>query len=161
MAGFSRVDGVELYGFDDFRNTLEGAKADAAEAEGNAWWVGTNVQYGLFLEFGTENMLPRPWLRPALDAAARGYFRDLFDLLGDFDTEGLTDAPKTTAFKVERIAKKSMEKQGPSSPLTPPAVDTGVLKASIAAQPSQNAMVQKSESRARRRGWEGNQPESG
>ena len=28
--------------------------------------VGTRVAYGICLELGTERMLPRPWLRPAL-----------------------------------------------------------------------------------------------
>ena len=29
--------------------------------------MGTNVNYGRFLEFGTVKMAPRPWLRPSLD----------------------------------------------------------------------------------------------
>lgn len=28
--------------------------------------IGTDVNYGLYLELGTVNMKPRPWLRPAL-----------------------------------------------------------------------------------------------
>jgi phage gpG-like protein len=31
--------------------------------------VGTNVEYGLHLEFGTVNMGPRPWLGPAFEKA--------------------------------------------------------------------------------------------
>lgn len=33
--------------------------------------VGTNVDYGRYLELGTRHILPRPWLRPALNAVAR------------------------------------------------------------------------------------------
>jgi len=28
--------------------------------------AGTNVEYGVYLEFGTENMPPYPWARPAI-----------------------------------------------------------------------------------------------
>lgn len=31
--------------------------------------IGTNVDYGAYLEFGTRHMPAYPWLRPALDAA--------------------------------------------------------------------------------------------
>jgi len=30
--------------------------------------VGTNLTYGKYLEYGTKNIEPRPWLQPALDA---------------------------------------------------------------------------------------------
>lgn len=33
--------------------------------------VGTNLKYGAYLEFGTEDMEPRPWLAPAVSAAAK------------------------------------------------------------------------------------------
>lgn len=31
----------------------------------NVFYVGTNLDYGLFLEYGTVDMAPRPWLYPA------------------------------------------------------------------------------------------------
>lgn len=31
------------------------------------WAVGTNVEYGLYLETGTSKMPPYPWLGPAID----------------------------------------------------------------------------------------------
>ena len=39
--------------------------------------VGTNVEYGRFLELGTSRMKPRPFLRPSLDASA-AYAKELF-----------------------------------------------------------------------------------
>lgn len=40
--------------------------------------VGTNVEYGKFLELGTEKMKARPWLRPALEKAI-AQIRGLFE----------------------------------------------------------------------------------
>lgn len=37
---------------------------------GNTYYVGTNVNYGAHLEFGTQNMAPRPWLSVALAIVA-------------------------------------------------------------------------------------------
>lgn len=33
-------------------------------------YVGTSVEYGKYLEFGTRRVAARPWLRPAMDKAA-------------------------------------------------------------------------------------------
>lgn len=42
-----------------------GTDADGLFAE-----IGTDVDHGLYTEVGTRHMAPRPWLRPALPAAA-------------------------------------------------------------------------------------------
>lgn len=34
--------------------------------------VGTPVEYGVYQEFGTRKMFPRPFLRPAIDIEAKG-----------------------------------------------------------------------------------------
>jgi len=49
-----------------------GNEAEAGDAVGEpsneyAVRVGTNVKYASFLEYGTINMDPRPYLRPAID----------------------------------------------------------------------------------------------
>lgn len=40
------------------------------EEGGRIGYVGTNLKYGPYLEFGTERMAARPWLAPALQKAA-------------------------------------------------------------------------------------------
>ncbi len=50
-------------------NGIEGLGSDIVS-------VGTNVRHGFFLEFGTSNMLPRPWLTPSFEQAVAGITRD-------------------------------------------------------------------------------------
>lgn len=38
--------------------------------KGDAWYAGTGEDYGLYLELGTRDMEPRPWLKPAAEHAA-------------------------------------------------------------------------------------------
>lgn len=40
----------------------------ALKVEPFRWRVGTNVQYALWLEFGTAHIAPRPFIRPAVEA---------------------------------------------------------------------------------------------
>lgn len=39
--------------------------------DGDAYKVGTNLMYGAYLEFGTQDMAPRPWLSIALKIASK------------------------------------------------------------------------------------------
>lgn len=39
--------------------------------------VGTNIQYGAFLEFGTSKMAARPWLMPSFRKASEGVAKEL------------------------------------------------------------------------------------
>lgn len=41
--------------------------------------VGTNLQYGKFLELGTQHIKPRPWLFPALEKNRSQITRNLID----------------------------------------------------------------------------------
>jgi HK97 gp10 family phage protein len=40
-------------------------------------FVGTNQKYGPYLEFGTQNMEPRPWLFPAFERQRRNFVNRL------------------------------------------------------------------------------------
>jgi len=42
-----------------------------------AYVVGTNVQYGTMLEFGTSRMAARPWLLPSFEKAKVGIEKEL------------------------------------------------------------------------------------
>ena len=50
-------------------NSDTGALANSiqTEIESEGVYVGTTIEYGKFLEFGTSEMGERPWLMPALD----------------------------------------------------------------------------------------------
>lgn len=39
----------------------------ALKIEPGRWRVGTNLEYALYLEFGTRRIAPRPFMRPAAD----------------------------------------------------------------------------------------------
>jgi phage gpG-like protein len=51
--------------------------------------VGTNLEYGKHLEFGTTNIKPRPWLFPALESQ-RKYFETRMADIGKRAAKGLT-----------------------------------------------------------------------
>jgi hypothetical protein len=46
------------------------------------YWVMDGVEYGIWLEDGTPNIAPRPFMRPAFDAARRRIEGDLGAALG-------------------------------------------------------------------------------
>lgn len=79
------------------------------------WVVGTNVEYSVYVEFGTYKMAAQPYLRPAVERVSRNlatYFKT---------ARSLSDAIRNIALDIERTAKQ----------LCP--VDTGNLRASIRA----------------------------
>lgn len=44
---------------------LRNSISHAVDPIGNAAYIGTNVEYAPYVEFGTSKMAPRPFLRPA------------------------------------------------------------------------------------------------
>lgn len=46
---------------------LDGSIMALKSIYGDGWLVGTSIAYGKYLEFGTKDIKPRPWLVPALE----------------------------------------------------------------------------------------------
>lgn len=53
------------------------------EFEGNSGFIGSNLKYAAWLEFGTEHMEPRPWLAPALEKASDQIAKFMQDAIND------------------------------------------------------------------------------
>lgn len=60
---------VRLVPVDTGRLRSSIAQALGSDGEGLYGIVGTDVEYGPYIEFGTSRMRAQPYLRPALDAA--------------------------------------------------------------------------------------------
>ena len=87
MAGYKRVIG----GFESL--------IDAADS--GVYVVGTNVQYGLYLEFGTRRHPPYPWLRPAVEEVAEQDADDIVD-----NADSVEEIVAEIALAIERRAKQ-------------------------------------------------------
>lgn len=86
----------------------------ASNAKVNAdYYVGTDVHYAPYVEFGTYKMQAQPFLRPSADEV-RGNLTDIVSRQSDMDA-----ALKAVALEVEGSAKKRCP------------VDTGNLRGSI------------------------------
>jgi phage gpG-like protein len=109
MAGASLLGATSLLDtFDDFRDRWAGGSA--------TWTVGTNVEYAVYVEFGTSRMAAQPFLRTAAERAMTK--ADRFADESNSDDELV----EKLAHEVEREAKILV------------AVDTGTLRNSISAQ---------------------------
>lgn len=101
---------------------------------GETWFVGSAVEYAIYLEFGTRDMDPKPFLRPALLA-----YQSSLEAAIAADTETTLDAidsvdelVQTIAFGLERRIKRIIKGKG--------LIDTGALRASIAAVPAESEL---------------------
>jgi len=93
--------------------------------------VGTAVQYSVFLEFGTSDMDPKPFFRPALAElrvkGVEGFIKDSGILRNkEFsDVEDADEVVDALALTLERRIKEIITEKG--------LIDTGTLRASIVA----------------------------
>lgn len=103
--------------------------------------VGTNVEYGIYLETGTSKMQPYPWFKPAIEEYQRDpqkfIAKNAEKSLSELDT--MAGIVKVVAFSLERQMKKNVaaDKASGRSPGTHPEhpqVDLGNLRPSIRAE---------------------------
>lgn len=78
--------------------------------------VGTNVEYAVYVEFGTSRMEAQPYLRPAAEQAVAE-----LDQIAD-DVDNADELVEELALKIEEYAKERAP------------VDTGKLRNSISAK---------------------------
>jgi hypothetical protein len=106
--------------------------------------VGAGAEYAVYLEFGTEDMPPYPFFRPAVRELRRdpeAFVERLTDEAFDMDSlETTADVVETVAFALERQLKHNVAAARPTGRRSPgtdpdhPQVDTGTLRASIRAE---------------------------
>lgn len=65
------MTGMNLTGVAQFVDALDDLK-DTYTASSDGWVVGTNVEYGLYQEFGTYSQPGTPHVRPGVDATRSG-----------------------------------------------------------------------------------------
>lgn len=103
--------GTSMLGFDDMISALN------YESFGSRTYrVGTNVEYSVYVEFGTSRNEAQPYLRPAVEQAVS----ELDQIANDADSP--EELVEMLALKVEEYAKDKAP------------VDTGNLRGSIEAQ---------------------------
>lgn len=98
--------------------------------QSGTFFVGTAVEYAIYLEFGTSKMDPKPFVRPAL-AAYRANLERAIEADTDKNIEDIDSADelaRTVAFGLERRIKRIITQKG--------LIQTGTLRASVQATPS-------------------------
>jgi hypothetical protein len=122
MSGFD----FDIRGIDAHQRELREQQEKWSKPSGT-WHVGTAVEYGVYLEFGTSKMDPKPFFRPALAEAER----DLAEFVRSNSKKTLSqvDGPrelvKTVAFALERRVKEIITEKG--------LIESGTLRASVQA----------------------------
>lgn len=98
--------------------------------------VGTAVNYAIFLEFGTSDMDPKPFFRPALAELRQKGIERFVEDNSNLETEAIRDLDNllgAVALSLERRIKEIITQKG--------LIDTGTLRASVLAVPGGDASV--------------------
>lgn len=133
--------GLQMLGMNAAFDALESFADEMTDDEA---YVGTTAEYASFLEFGTVNMKPRPFMKPSIRKGMKpNMIQDVLDgvLSGEVDNKALQ-----IAFEIRDIAKKGIGHHDPPAPPGEyPAQPTGNLAGSIAAAAEETEMRSKSE----------------
>jgi hypothetical protein len=120
---------IDTDGLADVYGELDDLRDDWGD-DGVAWTVGSAVGYGVYLEFGTSDMDPKPFFRPVVsEVRARGAV-DFLEAHTDLDVAAVESTKQLVsafAFAIERRVKEIITRKG--------LVDTGTLRASVLAVP--------------------------
>jgi hypothetical protein len=109
---------LDLDGLQSALDAVDDLQDDWGDSDAQ-YLVGTGVEYGIYLEVGTRNMDPKPFVRPAVDnVAAR-----VEQIVADADAAD--EAVARVAFSLEREIKQIITEKG--------LIDTGTLRASVVA----------------------------
>lgn len=103
--------------------------------------VGTTVEYGAFLEFGTEDMPPYSWFRPAVREFESNPERFITDNTGFTSIDEIPSADMLVTAIAQALVNQmennvsaaSSSDRSPGTAADHPKVDTGNLKSSIQA----------------------------
>jgi len=114
---------------------------DEIDDDGVTYVVGSAVEYGVYLEFGTEKMSPRPWFRPAIRefrANPQQFILDNTDFGSIDEIETTEELVRVVAIAAENQLSKNVSAgtatdRSPGTKSESPARDTGTLVNSIQA----------------------------
>lgn len=133
MANFARLVGAAdmLDAIDDLKDQVDGTAT---------FVVGSNVEYSIFLEFGTSKMQAYPWLRPAVRELQRNpeAFIEANTNTSIDELDSVDAVVRVIALALERKMTNNVTAEGgrdrsPGTHPDHPARDTGNLAASIKA----------------------------
>ncbi|MFC6975816.1 hypothetical protein ACFQL1_15890 [Halomicroarcula sp. GCM10025709] len=117
---------IDTDGFEDVLSDFEQLENDVAGDD--TWLIGTGVEYAIFLESGTRDMDPKPFLQPVVNEVNALGVRGFLARHTRVDIADLDDADalvKALATGMERRIKEIITIKG--------LIDTGTLRASIKA----------------------------
>lgn len=101
---------------------------------GGTVYVGTAVEYAVYVEFGTSKMNARPFFRPVVNDARidTAGFLDRNTKTSISEIDSADKLVRTLALAIERRVKEIITEKG--------LIDTGTMRASIVAVPTERAL---------------------